>query len=312
MGAARERFDALLAGREGSAPVWLPLLDPLAARLSGTDYRVLTSDAGLWAGGLMKAGELLAADALIVGFDFTLTAEACGAELDWSSLPPRLLRAPSAIGTAAPAAPRQAAMIETVRRLGGSVRARCGLVAAIVGPATLALQLCAELPLEEGLKRVKGAHTAVTTALLDARPDLVLLMERWADAGEEPVRARQRAFGTLRNLAAHYDVPLALYLESWSAAQLPGIAALRMPFYVLGPGAGEALAAARTLAGAATGVGLSLPESDAAGAAALVAAVRAARSEGPRLFLTMAPATAHREDPAPLRALAAQLHAGPA
>lgn len=312
MGAARERFDALLAGREGGAPAWLPLLDPLAARLSGADYRALSSDAGLWAAGLMKAGELLAADALVVGFDFTLTAEACGATLDWSSLPPVLLRAPSAIDAGAAAALRQAAMIETVRRLGGSARARFGLVAAIVGPATLAQQLCAELPLEEGLKRVKGVHTLLTTALLEARPDLILLLERWSDAGEESSRARQRAFGTLRNLAAHYDVPLALYVERWSAGQMPELAALRLPFYVLGPGSGEALAAARTLAGAATGAGLSLPESDAAGAAALVAAVRAARGEGHRLFLTTAPATAHREDPAVLRALAAQLHAGPA
>lgn len=304
----RERFDALLAGRTGGAPAWMPLIDALAARLAATGYRELTADPGLWASGLSKAGELLGADALVVGFDPTLTAEACGAELDWSAAPPCLLRAPPAVGTEPLAAARQAAMLETVRRLGATVRARCAVVAALIAPTALARQLCAELPLEEGLRRVKGAHTLVAEGLLRARPDLLLLIERWPDPGQEAPRALQRAFGTLRNLAAHYDVPVGLYVENWSESQIPGIAALRMSCYVLGSGAGDAVAAACALAAGPTAVGVSVPEDSPPAARALAAQVGAARGEGHNLFLTTSAAAGSRGDLAALRELAARLH----
>ena len=106
------------------------------------------------------------------------------------------------------AAPRQAALLETLRRLGATARTRFGLAAALVGPATLARQLCPEQPLEDGLRRIKNAYMAVAEAMLQARPDLLLLTERMPAPDAEPERAWQRFFGTVRNLAAHYDVPL--------------------------------------------------------------------------------------------------------
>lgn len=286
----RERFDALLAGRCEGPPAWLPLIDQLAARLSGVAYRDLSADPGLWASGATRAGELLQADALVVGCDFTLTAEACEAGPDADPL----------------LALRQDALIETVRRLGATARTRCGLVAALVGPATLAQQLFAALSPEEGLRRVKSAHAQLLEALLKGRPDLLLFMERWGEEAPDLGRARQRAYGTLRNLAAHYDVPAALYVEDWTESRIAEIAALRLPFYLLGRGAGDALTAARTLAAAPAGVGVSVPEDSGNEVRFLADEVRAARAGGLNLFLTTS--AAGGGDPAALRALALRLH----
>lgn len=309
MGQERARFDALLAGRAAGPPAWMPLIDRLAARLAGVSYRELSADPGLWAAGLSRAGELLEADALAVGLDFTITAEACGAQLDWSASGPVVARAPAAVGAEPLAAPRQAAMIETVRRLAATARPRCGVVGALVGPATLASQLCGDVTLEEGLRRVKSAHALVAEAILKARPDLLLFMERWSGAGAEAARARQRAFGTLRNLAAHYDVPVALYVDDWSAEQLPEIAALRMSGYVLGSGGGDALAAACVLASEPVTAAVTVPE-DADAALALAAAVGGARAQGHNLFLTTSVVAGSGSDPAALRELAVRLHGG--
>ena len=169
--AARQCFESMLAGRCDGRPAWLPLVDELPARLSQTSYRELSTDAGLWTAGLVTAAELLGADAIVAGFDPTLTAEACGAGLDWNSVPPGVALTPAEIATQPTSSPRQAAPLETLRRLGATARARFGLVAVLVGPATLARQLCPQQPLEEGLRRIKSAHMALAEAMLQARPD---------------------------------------------------------------------------------------------------------------------------------------------
>ncbi len=308
MRAERQSFDAMLAGRASGRPPWLPLVAGLAARVAATSYRELTLDPGLWAAGLVGAAELLEADALVVGFDLTLTAEACGAELSWSGSAPVIVRPPPDVGPQPLAAPRQAAMLETVRRLSATASARFGLVAAVIGPATLALQLCPDVPLDEGMKRVKSAHMAVTEAVLKARPDVVMFVEHLRGSGTEPLRAWQRAFGTLRNLAAHYDVPTAVYVDGWAAHQVAALATLKVSAYLLGTGAGDALASARILAAGPAAVGVPLAGVAGVDARAMVAAVCAARDEGCNLFLTTAGAVTADGDLAGLRAFAAQLH----
>lgn len=308
MDTGRQCFDALLAGRAGGRPAWIPLVDELAPRVAGTSYRELSTDPGLWAAGLLGATELLGADAVVAGLDFTLAAEACGAELAWTGPRPVIVRPPAEISSEPLAAPRQAALLETLRRLGATARTRLGLVAALIGPATLALQLCPGLPLEDGLRRVRTAHTAMAEAVLKARPDLILFIERLSGTGLEPPRAWQRAFATLRNLAGYYAVPTALYLEGWTMPQLAALATLQMNAHWLGEGEGDALLAARILAAGPIGVGVPVPVPGTGAARAVLDAVRAARDDGRNLFLTTAAGIGGQEDLAGLRALATELH----
>ena len=308
MNTGRQSFDALLAGRAGGRPAWIPLVDEVAPRVAATSYRELSTDPGLWTAGLLGATELLGADALVAGFDFTLAAEACGAELAWSGPRPVIVRPPAEISSEPLAAPRQAALLETLRRLGATAHTHIGLVAALIGPATLALQLCPDLPLEDGLRRVRTAHTAMAEAVLKARPDLILFIERPCGTGLEPPRAWQRAFATLRNLAGYYAVPTAMYLEGWTMPQLAGLATLQMGVYWLGEGEGDALSAARVLAVGPTGVGVPVPGPGTGGAREVLDAVRAAREDGRNLFLTTAGVIGGQEDLAGLCALATELH----
>lgn len=309
MSTARQRFEALLAGRSEGRPAWLPLVDELPARVLQSGYRELSTDPGLWSAGLMTAAELLEADAILAGFDPTLVAEACGAELDWSVAPPRVAASPREVGLQPLGAPRLAALLETLRRLSATVRARLGLVAVLTGPGTLARQLCPGQPLEEALRSIKGTLMAVAEAALKARPDLLLFVEDLPDPAAEPERAWQRAFGTLRNLAAHYDVPLALRAEGWGPAQAGWLAGLKMDVYFLGHGSGDPLDLARQLAAARVSVGVPIPATAGEEARALVAAVRAERAQGCRLFLTTAGAVGSGGDLAGLRGFATELAA---
>lgn len=307
MGGGRTAFDAMLAGTTAGRPAWLPPVDELAGRIQSRSHRETTSNPDLWCAGLTRAGELLGADALLVGGDATLAAEACGAELDWSLPRPVIVRRPGEPSAQPLGAPRLAALLEVLRRLRSTARARFGIVAALCGPLLLATQLFPEQAPEQALRRVKAVHTTLVDALLATRPDLLVLRERPAGSAEVHT-AWQRAFGTLRNLAAHYDVPLALLAEDWSVEQIAGLGALRLPVYLLGRGSGDALPAARRLATPPVAVGIALSLDAGADPAATLAAVAAARAGGSNLFLTTAPGAGDAPDDLDtLRSLAAQL-----
>lgn len=307
MGGARAAFDAMLAGTTAGRPAWLPLIDRVAARVQSRSYRETTSDPDVWSAGLSRAGELLGADALVVGCDATLGAEACGAELDWSTPLPVIARRPIEPDARPLGAPRMAALLEVLRRLRATARSRFGVVAALCGPLLLATQLFPERAAEEALRSVKAVHNALFDAVLATRPDLVVLIER-PPVSAEVHKAWQRAFGTLRNLAGHYDVPLALLAEEWSAGQVASLGALRLPVYLLGHGSGDALQAARGLATPPTAVGMALSMGPGADAAATLAAVARARADGGNLFLTTASDVGSgHDDLDSLRSLAAEL-----
>jgi hypothetical protein len=129
------------------------------------------------------------------------------------------------------------------------------------------------------------------------------------DPDVEPERAWQRTFGTLRNLAAHYDVPLGLRVENWGAGQAPWLAGLKLQVLLLGAGSGDTLTVARELAAGPLAVGVPVPVNGDAGTDAIIGAVSAARAAGGRLFLSTAAAVGGQGDLAALRGLAARLRA---
>ncbi|MFO1401401.1 MAG: uroporphyrinogen decarboxylase family protein [Steroidobacteraceae bacterium] len=307
MAGGRAAFDAMLAGNAAGRPAWLPIIDELAGRVQSRSYRETTADPDLWGAGLTRAGELLGADALVVGCEATLGAEACGAELDWSTPLPRVARPPAELVASPPESRRQAAMLEVLRRLRTTARGRFGVVAATCGPLRLATQVSPALAPEEALRRVKVAHGGILEALLATRPDLMLLMEQLPEPETPVFKAWQRAFGTLRNLAGHYDVPLALLAQDWSAGQIAGLATLRLPVYLLGRGCGDALQAARALATAPTAVGVPLPLEPGNDPQATLDSVAAARAEGCNCFLTTAGGIGGQGDLGALRDIAAEL-----
>lgn len=307
MSGERAAFDAMLAGRASGRPAWLPRIDELAGRVQSRSYRDTSSDPDLWGAGLVRAGELLGADALLVGVEATLGAEACGAELDWSTPLPGIAHHPAELLAEPLAARRFAALLEVLRRLRATARERFGIVAALCGPLRLATQLFPAMAPEAALRAIKVTHNALVDAVLATRPDLLVLIEQLPGLPAELFPAWQRAFGTLRNLAAHYDVPLGLLAEGWDAARIARLGALRLPVCLLGRGDGDALQAARVLAAEQMAVGVPLPPEPLGAALATLAAVSAARTAGCNCFLTTAGGACGHGELDALRGLAAQL-----
>jgi hypothetical protein len=306
---ARQAFETFIAGRAAGRATWMPCTDTLAARLAGTAYRTLAGDAGLWSGGLLKAAELLGADAMIAGFDWTLAAEICGAPIDWSGALPMLAGPASVMPDGVPATSRQAVAIETVRRLGAIARRDFGITAAVTGPMTLAAQAAGTaLAEDDAPKRTKSLHATLTEAMLRARPDLILFCERLDATTDCGSRPWQRAYATLRNLAGYYNVQAGIYVEGFREAQLAGLSGLRLEFCLLGAGNVDSpVDAARALCRTFSGVGIPVPTESAHPSRALFAGVAEARKGGCNLCLTTAGAIGDDTDLAALRALAPSL-----
>ncbi|MCC7414414.1 MAG: hypothetical protein IT495_22555 [Gammaproteobacteria bacterium] len=308
MTAARAAFAALLARQPAGRPLWAPLVDTLAARLAGVSYRQMCDEPGLWVAGLQRAAELLDADAIIAPWDATLMAEACGAQTVWDGERPRLVEAPAALPAEPAAASRQAVALETLRRLRSGPGAQAAVIAALIGPATLAAQLLPGIDGAEGLKQVKAIHARVTEEALKARPDMVLFVEQRAHA-DPAGRPLQRGYATLRNLAAYYDVPAALRLDGWGAGDIGALAQLKLDLIVLGTGAADGVAAAGALGGAMLGAGASIPIDDPARARQSFGAAAVAAAAGLNLLVTTCEPVDPDQDLAELRALIAALRA---
>lgn len=308
MSEARNPFTALLAGTPAQRLPWVPVAEPIAARMTGTDPAAMTADAGSWTAGLLQSAELLQADAVIAGFHWTLTAQACGATIDGDVPGPAAATPPESVVADPLAAPRQAALIDVLARLRTGARGRYAIVAALVGPCTLGAQLAPAAPAEERLKRIKAGHTAIVEAVLKTRPDLMLFLEhgwsRWPEAG----RGLPRAYATLRNLCNHYAVPVGIYAEKWRAADLGDLAALAPAVLVLGRGDGDPVAALGALPSNLV-IGVPVPILDDATRPAALAALGVARAHGRGVFASTAGPLAADADLGALRTAVGALRA---
>ena len=81
----RSAMASFLDNSPGEAVAFAPAMEPLAARVGGMSYQAMSNDAAQWSSALAKTGHLLKTDALILGFDHTLLAQACGAKVQWQT-----------------------------------------------------------------------------------------------------------------------------------------------------------------------------------------------------------------------------------
>jgi len=308
--ASRAVFDDLLAGRTGVRPAWIPLLETLAARLAGTDHDGLGADAGLWSAGLLQAGELLGADALVVGAHWLPAARVRAAPSPAGGDAPPGEADLSAPRADAQAGTRQAMAAETVRRLGASARRQFGIVAALAGPMAFAARCCPDAPAEEAWPQVRAAHAALAEAALKARPDVLMLFESLDGVPAPLPRLWRRAHATLGKLAGYYDVPVALYVQAGAPAAVAALGELGLPLYLLGlTDEAGVMEAACQLAGNGAAVAVPLPVASGPRARATLEAVLEARRAGARLCLTTAGPVAADEDLTALRTVAMDLRA---
>lgn len=155
--------------------------------------------------------------------------------------------------------------LEAAERLFKVCQNKRACLIALTGPVTLAAQVFGE---EQGPDRaadLKQLVVQVIETLCQTRPDAVLFMEEDPLALTEVNLSHRRIYNTLKNIAAHYTIPVGLYLEGYQPQTVNQFAKLKMDYYVLGPAADSAMPVLSdlfNLAESTLGVGIGLPLDD--------------------------------------------------
>jgi len=297
MASGRELFSCFLKGAPLERPAFVPLVRGLAARVGGVKVEDFTQDPTIWANLLTKTAELFNLDGVVAGLDFTLLAEACGCPVQWqddrpiiAGPAPQLCMEPEQAGRLKVALVKAHQVFEVTR----SSRA---CVAALTGPVSLARQVFGP---EQGLARlgeIKPLAVRVTEAFCATRPDVLIFLEGRALAQDKIGLPQRKIYNTLRNLAAHYDIPVGMFLRNYGGDVPPGLELLKMDFHVLGLSLDGGLPPRQSLerlAGEGLGLGIGLPMDDLATAREMIAlGIDLYRAQSGRgfFFTSLGPAT---------------------
>jgi hypothetical protein len=255
-------FSRFIKGEPATRPAFVPLIGGVLPRVAGISLKELNADATLWANSLQKTVELFDFDGVVLGFDFSLMAEACGCGISWEGDRP-IVSCPAV--TVCPVPEENGRMryaLEAARRVISVCGSDRACVVALTGPATLSAQLFGR---EQGAERAadcKGLLVRVTEEFCRLRPDGLVLMEEGSPAMEGMSASQRRIYNTLRNIAGYYTIPAGLYLQGYQPGALRQCANLKMDFYILGPsqaGGLPVLSDLWELGEHAVGVGIGLP-----------------------------------------------------
>ena len=265
METGRTLFSHFLHGEPMGRPTFVPLIRGVVSRVAGLPFQELSSDPTLWTNSLQKTADLFDLDGVVVGFDFSLMAEACGCELTWQDDRPGSLRPAVEVCQTPVEHGRIKHSLEAAKRLFKVCQNKRACLIALTGPVTLAAQVFGE---EQGPDRVadlKQLVVQVTETLCQIRPDAVLFMEKDPLALAEVNLSHRRIYNTLKNIAAHYTIPVGLYLEGYQHRTVNQFAKLKMDYYVLGPAADSGMpvfSELLSLTECSLGVGIGLPLDD--------------------------------------------------
>ena len=265
METGREVFDKFLRGEPVTRPAYIPLLQGLTARVAGVSREILEADPTLWANALMKTAELLDLDGIVAGFDFTLLAEACGGEVVWNNDQPEIVGPTNALRAAPEETGRLRNAREAATRVFQVCRAQRACLVSLTGPVTLAAQLFGPEEGSQRISEIKLAVVKVAETFCQTRPDVVVFTEGYALTRGEVSPAHRRIYTTLKNVAAYYNIPVALYLEDYDPQDLHQVFSLNADIYIFGPSVRKSLppvAALSALGQEALGIGFGLPGDD--------------------------------------------------
>ncbi len=297
MTSGRELFASFLQGAPLSRPAFVPLVRGLAARVGGVMVESYTQDPTAWANLLIKTADLFNLDGVVAGLDFTLLAEACGCPVQWRDDRPVIAGPVTTLCPEPEQAGRLKVALSKARQVFEVSRSSRACVAALTGPVSLAGQV---FGMEEGAARlgeVKPLITRVTEAFCATRPDVLIFLEGRALAQEPINMAQRKIYNTLRNLVAHYDIPVGMFLQNYGAELPAGLEHLKMDFHVLGlsrEGGLPPRRALENLAGHGLGLGIGLPLDDLEAAREVMAlGLELYRSQSGRgfFFTSLGPAT---------------------
>ena len=242
---SRELVRALFSSRPVSRPPFIPYMATAAARLMQVSVRDLFSDPTTLANSLQACQRLFKYDGIVILFDTTLEAEACGCQLSWQEgCPPKVVSSvfnnsddlATLDASRIEGAARIPVVIEAAKRLTQTIGGEVSILGAITGPATLGSHLLGEAFLS-ACDTDFGAFDKVidlweTIALARVRAcgelNLDLVEEDFAVIGPTRYAAIQPALKTLRNLARFYDMAVIAHTRPSSVPDLNALAGLEV------------------------------------------------------------------------------------
>jgi len=206
---------------EAAQPPLLAQAEAIAGRLAGMTQAALYADAAHWATQLRAANRVLGCRTALLGAVPCVVAEALGSTVDWE----RELVGAAPATLERRASTRWTALLGTLERLVAD-RGGSAVVAALPGPAALAHSIGLQLT-DTVTAQLKPALVTLVEDICRLRPDLLLLREDVAlgPAGLPPTY--RRLFGTVRNIARYFDVPLGLAVGTADAALLDALVRLQ-------------------------------------------------------------------------------------
>lgn len=243
---SRELVRKLFGGREVSRLPIILNLGAYAARLNQLSYQQMTGDPTLLANSLQSAQRLFGCDGMVVLWDPTIEAEACGCQIVWMGDEPIIASRPLANGCQCEGLPdignvesrgRVAVALEAARRLSIVIGKEVALIGAVTGPITLAYNLRGEGFLKDLDERPDEAFQIVDFALqvivrigkkyLDAGMDVLLVADPLlGEVGSSHYPRIRSALRTLWNVVDFFDADSLLLTKPGAGTSLDDLLSL--------------------------------------------------------------------------------------
>ncbi len=231
MSNSKELVRSLFAGKPVSRPPFIPLMATAVAQFMQVPVQQVFSDPTTLANSLQTCQRLFGYDGIVILFDSTLEAEACGCRLSWQDWqPPRVtssvlsnedeldrLDVSEIEGKG-----RIPAVLEAAKRLMGTAGREVAVLGVITGPVTLGRHLMGEAFVtatdtsSQTLQKLTEFWGKIALVLARAYGELKLDAVIIADVDMALLNTShytmlQPALKTLRNLLNFYDAPLIMH-----------------------------------------------------------------------------------------------------
>ena len=251
---SKELVRALFASKPVSRPPFIPNIATAAAQFMQVPVRQMLSDATTLANSLQSCQRLFKYDGVVILFDTTLEAEACGCQLLWQEGQPPSVALPVLTGGKDLGAldssgienrGRIPVVLEAAKRLAQTVGRDVALLGVITGPITLSRHLMGDAIVSathtdsNAFQKLIDFWGKIALTLARAYGELKLDAVILADgdlASLQPAHYPkiQPMLKTLRNLAGFYDAPLILQTREVPAERLSTFLQLEADGFSLG------------------------------------------------------------------------------
>jgi uroporphyrinogen-III decarboxylase len=267
---SKELVKALFASKPVSRPPFIPYMATAAAQLMQVPVRQMFSDPTTLANSLQTCQKLFKYDGIVILFDKTLEAEACGSQLTWQDSKPPQVSAPiltsekeleSLDASGIENRGRIPAVLEASKRLTKTAGREVAMLGVVTGPITLCRQLLGDASFSaadansQTLRKLIDFSGKVALAMVRAYGELnfdavIMADEDLASLRPDCYSGVQHVLKTIRNVLNFYDAPLIVQTGKAGTEGLQSLFQLEADGFSIGnpisewPPTGERLAGA--------------------------------------------------------------------